>query len=122
MYGALARCLRPGGRFVTVNASPALVFADAPSYRKYGFDTSVRGPWKEGVPITWTFYLNDGPFEIENYHLGTTTHETACRLARFREIRWHPTELSAEGLGTYDPSFWSTFLDHPPIAFIECAW
>jgi len=81
----------------------------------------VRGPWKEGVPIIWTFYLNDGPFEIENYDLGTTTHETACRLAGFREIRWHPTELSAEGLPTYDPSFWSTFLDHPPIAFIECA-
>ena len=121
MYDGLARCVRTGGRFVTVNCSPALTFPDAPSYRKYGFETSVRGRWQEGVPITWTFYLDDGPFEVENYHLGTRTHEAACRLAGFREIRWHPAELSPEGLAGYDRSFWSTFLDHPPIAFIECA-
>lgn len=120
MYDGLARSLRPGGRFVTVNSSPALTFASAPSYRKYGFETSVRGQWQEGVPITWTFYLNDGPLEIENYHLGTATHETMCRIAGFREIRWHPAELSPEGLTAHDQSFWSTFLDHSPIAFIEC--
>ena len=121
MYRSLARSLRPGGRFVTVNCSPALAFPDAPSYRKYGFETSARGPWREGVPITWTFYLNDGPFEVENYHLSPATHEAACRLAGFREIRWHPAELSPEGLTAYGQSFWSTFLDYPPIAFIECA-
>ena len=121
MYDALARSLRPGGRFVSVNASPALAFVEAPSYRKYGFETSVRGPWQEEVPITWTFHLNDGPFDIENYHLATTTHETACRLAGFQEIRWHPAELAPEGRSAHDPSFWSAFLDHPPIAFIECA-
>lgn len=121
MYDGLARSLRPGGRFVTVNSSPALKFPSAPSYRKYGFETRVRGQWQEGVPITWTFYLNDGPLEIENYHLGTTTHETICRIAGFREIRWRPVELSPEGLTVQDQAFWSTFLDHPPIAFIECA-
>src|SRR5262249_16671330 len=121
MYDALARCLRPGGRFVTVNASPALAFPDAPSYRKYGFETSVRGPWKEGVPIIWTFYLNDGPFEIENYHLGMTTHDTACRLAGFQEIRWPPAALSPEGMTAHDQSFLSNFLEDSPIAFIECA-
>src|SRR5262245_19118858 len=49
MYDGLARSLRPGGRFVTVNSSPALAFPEAPSYRKYGFETSVRGPWREEV-------------------------------------------------------------------------
>ena len=121
MYNGLARCVRAGGRFVAVNCSPVLTFPDAPSYRKYGFETTVRGRWHEGVPITWTFYLDDGPFEVENYHLGATTHEAACRLAGFRKIRWHPAELSSEGLPGYDRSFWSAFLDHPPIAFIECA-
>lgn len=121
MYDGLARSLRPGGRFVTVNGNPALTFPSAPSYRKYGFETSVRGRWQEGAPITWTFYLHDGSFEIENYHLDSTTHETACRVAGFREIRWHPVELSPEGLSVHDQAFWSTFLDYPPIAFIECS-
>lgn len=121
MYDGLARSVRPGGRFVTVNTSPALAFPNAPTYRKYGFETHVRGQWREGVPITWTFYMSDGPLEVENYHLGTTIHEAACRLAGFREIRWHPAELSPEAPTAHDESFWSTFLAHPPIAFIECA-
>jgi len=121
MYEGLARAVRPGGRFVTVNCCPVLAFPDAPSYRQYGFETNVRGRWQEGVPITWTFYLSDGPLEIENYHLGPTTHEAACRRAGFREIRWYPAELSPEGLTAHDQSFWSTFLAYPPIAFIECA-
>ena len=37
MCKGIARCLRPGGRFVTVNCSPSLDFRVAPSYRKYGF-------------------------------------------------------------------------------------
>jgi len=61
-----------------------------------------------------TFYLHDGSFEIENYHLSSTTHETACRLAGFREIRWHPVELSPGELTVHDQVFWSTFLDYPP--------
>jgi len=52
MYDGLARSLRPGGRFVTVNGNPTPTFPSAPSYRKYGFETSVRGRWQEGVPIT----------------------------------------------------------------------
>ena len=75
----IAHCLRPGGRFVTVNCSPALDFRVAPSYRKYGFDTSVA----------WTFFLEDGSFEIENYLLDVPIHEEAFRSAGFREIRWH---------------------------------
>src|SRR5439155_17994759 len=75
MCNGIARSLKPGGRFITVNCNPALVFLDAPSYRKYGFETSVQGEWQEGVPIKWTFHLSDGAFEIENYHLNVAIHE-----------------------------------------------
>src|SRR6516164_11052357 len=37
MCRGIARCLKPGGRFVTVNCNPACDFPAAPSYRKYGF-------------------------------------------------------------------------------------
>src|SRR5207253_14455 len=70
MCTSVARCLKPGGRFVTVNSNPALDFTSAPSYRPYGFETSVAGEWREGAPITWTFFLEDGSsFSIENYYL-----------------------------------------------------
>lgn len=120
MCDGIARSLKTGGRFVTVNCNPALPFSTAPSYRKYGFETSVPGAWQEGAQIKWTFYLDDGAFEIENYHLNVAAHERAFRQAGFQEIRWHAPRLSPHGLTSGELDFWSGFLEHPPVAFIEC--
>jgi ubiquinone/menaquinone biosynthesis C-methylase UbiE len=120
MCDGIAHSLKPGGRFVTVNSNPALAFPTAPSYRKYGFETTVLGEWREGAPIKWTFYLSDGAFEIENYYLNVAIHEEAFRKAGFREIRWHAPRLSPEGLRANDREFWSDFLEHPPVTFIVC--
>lgn len=120
MCDGIFRSLKPGGRFVTVNCNPAMTFPTAPSYRKYGFETSVAGDWLEGAPIKWTFYLNDGSFDIENYHLNVGAHEEAFRKAGFLECRWHPPQLSPDGIVENDRDFWSTLLDFPPMTFIEC--
>ena len=45
MCRSLARCLKPGGRFVTVNQSATLDFRSAPSFRAYGFETTATGEW-----------------------------------------------------------------------------
>jgi ubiquinone/menaquinone biosynthesis C-methylase UbiE len=116
----IARSLKPGGRFVTVNTNPALDLTAAPSYRKYGFETTAVGQWQEGTPILWTFHLEDGPFSIENYHLDAAAHEEAFERAGFSEVRWHSPALSPEALKDYDSDYWSPFLDVPPVAFIEC--
>ena len=120
MCDAIARSLKRGGRFVTVNSSPFLNFAGAPSYRQYGFETTVMGDWREGAPIKWTFYLSDGPFDIENYYLNVAIHEDAFRKAGFERIRWHSPKLSPERLRANDREFWSTFFNHSPVAFVEC--
>ncbi|MBV8093334.1 MAG: class I SAM-dependent methyltransferase [Acetobacteraceae bacterium] len=120
MCNGVVRCLRPGGRFVTVNCNPACNFASAPSYRKYGFETSVIGEFREGAPITWTFYLDDGAFDIENYFLSIQTHEEALHAAGFREVRWQRPLLSLEGETAYGRDYWSVLLDYPPVIFIEC--
>jgi ubiquinone/menaquinone biosynthesis C-methylase UbiE len=120
MCDGIARSLKPGGRFVTVNTNPALDLTTAPSYRTYGFETTAVGQWQEGTPILWTFHLEDGPFSIENYHLGVAAHEEAFERAGFSEVRWHSPALSPEALKDYDSDYWSTFLDVPPVAFIEC--
>jgi ubiquinone/menaquinone biosynthesis C-methylase UbiE len=119
MCSGIARCLKPGGRFVTVNSNPACDFPAAPSYRKYGFETSVVGPFREGAPITWTFYLEDGSFDIENYFLSVEIHEEALRAAGFRDVRWHQPTLWPEGESAYGRDFWSALLDHPPLIFVE---
>jgi ubiquinone/menaquinone biosynthesis C-methylase UbiE len=120
MSRAIAGCLRPGGRFVTVNSSPRCDFSSAPSYRKYGFETSVVGKFREGAPITWTFYLEDAQFQIENYFFGIETHENALRAAGFREIHWHSPVLSPEGEAADGSEYWSDLLSQSPIMVLEC--
>lgn len=120
MCSGIARCLKPGGRFVTVNSSPALDFLTAPSYRKYGFETHLDGDWREGAPITWTFHLEDGPFSIENYFLDAACHEEAFRGAGFQAIHWHRPLLSVEGKNAFEDGFWDDLLQQSPISFIEC--
>jgi ubiquinone/menaquinone biosynthesis C-methylase UbiE len=120
MCDGIARSLKPGGRFVTVNTSTDLNFKAAPCYRQYGFETSVPGPWKVGASIRWTFHLEEGPFEIENYHLDRAIHEEAFRSADFLDIRWHAPRLSPEGETAFELGYWTTFLKAPPITLIEC--
>lgn len=120
MARGIAACLKPGGRFVTVNSSPLLDFSRAPSFKKYGFETTFVGQWREGTPITWTFYLDDGAFQLENYYLDAAVHEDVFRTAGFREIHWHVPRLSADGESEFGRQFWDTFLASPPVAFIEC--
>lgn len=119
MCNGIARCLKPGGRFVTVNSNPACDFSLAPSYRKYGFEISVVGAFREEAPITWRFYLDDGPFQIENYFLSVKTHEDALHAAGFRDIRWHRPLLSPQGEAAEGRDYWAAILDHPPITFLE---
>jgi ubiquinone/menaquinone biosynthesis C-methylase UbiE len=120
MCDGIVRCLKPGGRFITVNSSPSLEFPAAPSFRPYGFETSVAGDWQEGAAIKWKFYLSDSVFEIENYYLDTTIHEAAFRRAGFQQVTWHAPKLSPAALSNGNHSFWNTFLESSPISFIEC--
>ena len=120
MLDGIARCLKSGGRFVTVNSNPALDFPSAPSFRKYGFETRVPGAWQEGAPIHWIFHLAEGSIEIENYYLSVAIHEEACRSAGFSSLRWHSPRLSPQGEAAFEKGYWTELLSQPPITCLEC--
>jgi len=120
MLKGIAGCLKPGGRFVTINSNPAFHFPAAPSFRKYGFETRVPGEWREVAPFHWIFHLAEGPLEIENYHLSVATHEEACRSAGFTSIRWHPLRVSPQGQAACEEGYWTELLFHPPVICLEC--
>jgi len=120
MCQGVAQAIKPGGRLVAVNCNPDFYFPTAPDYRKYGFETSIVGDWQAGTPITWRFYLSDGHFEIENYHLSPEAHNTAFKAAGFSEVHWHPPQLSDNASQGVEPGFWDTIMQHPPFTFIEC--
>jgi SAM-dependent methyltransferase len=117
---AVARNLKPGGRFVTVTnnlAQPHEVFGLS---QKYGFAKAAGGLLEETNPGRYRPYLEEGPFDIANYNLSVATHEWALRKAGFREVHWHQPCLSPEGEARWGRDYWREFLEHPPVIFIEC--
>jgi hypothetical protein len=64
--------------------------------------------------------LNDESFAITNYHLSIETHERAFKASGFKQVTWHDPELSPDITGDAERQYWSDFIEHPPIIFIEC--
>jgi toxoflavin synthase len=120
MCRAVARALRPGGRFVTVNNNPAEPTANFAAGRVYGYAKRLTGELVEGAPVIWEFCLPDGSFEITNYCLSVQTMEAAFQAAGLRNVRWHAPRVSPEGGREFGPDFWAGFLACPPVVFIEC--
>lgn len=120
MAAGIVRCLRPGGRFITINSSPYLDLERAASYRKYGFEFRAPGTLAEGMAYTWIFHLEDGPVEVENYWLPASVYDEALRSAGFTDVRWHRPRLSPLGEAACEPDYWRALLEHPPVIAIEC--
>jgi len=87
---------------------------------RVSFETHVMGALREGMPVTWTFYLDDGSFDIENYFLDVSVHEEPFQSACFRYARWHRPMLSQDGIAAHGMDYWKCFMDAPPIVGIEC--
>jgi ubiquinone/menaquinone biosynthesis C-methylase UbiE len=118
MCRGIARCLKPGGRFVTVNSNPDLDFNNLPSFRAYGFEVEGPALVEEGTPYTWVFHLDDGPLRVDNYHIDGAAHERALRAAGFGDVRWHKPRLDPAGnAGQCD---WTAMLEYAPVIFLEC--
>ncbi len=122
MLAGVARTLKPGGRFVTINANPFFDFTATPDFRKYGFDVRSDPGKAEGAPIEWTLYLESGTLEIENYALSPSTHERVLHEYGFRDVRWRRPDVSPEGVAAYGQPFWRRFLDHPPVIVLDCRY
>ncbi len=120
MCQAIARSLKPGGRFVTVNNHPGDPPENFETGRMYGYSKKLEGPLVEGAPIHWSFHLADQTIEVTNYYLTKATMERAMTAAGLRDIRWHCAEVSPEGVAQMGDAHWQPFLRQPPIVFVEC--
>jgi SAM-dependent methyltransferase len=120
MCRTIADCLKPGCRFISVNNNPAQPRSEFHLARKYGFVKSADEEPRDGTPIVYTFFLDEGPFSITNYQLSLALHEEVFHEAGFCEVHWRPPRLMPEGAAAYPAEFWADFLEHPPIIFLEC--
>jgi toxoflavin synthase len=118
MCQTVSRCLRPGGRFVTVNNNPSQSPQRFTATEKYGFVKSVPEPLRAGTPITYTIFQDGGSFSFDNYYLSLDTHEKALAAVGLRDVEWGRPRLSPEW--DEDPAFWDDFFEDPSVIFLQC--
>jgi SAM-dependent methyltransferase len=115
---AIARALRPGGRFVGTES----VFGLNPGidYRAFGMSAGVPRPLPDGASYPLTFHLDDGSeFTLTNFAWSRETWEATLRDAGLAEIRWHTPTVTPDGRAAFGDDFWRTYLEHPPILRLE---
>jgi len=112
MCKSIGRCLKPGGRFVTVNNNPDQGVATFEATRKYGF---IKTPVSERC-IRYTFYVDNSEFQIDNYLLERDLHRTAFEDAGFTGVEWKPVTLAPDT----DREHWENFFLDPPVVLLHC--
>jgi len=110
--------LKEGGRFVTINLNP-----DNPlsNNKKYGAIITGQNPLKEGDKIKVThFDENDNEiFSFYNFHWLRNTYEKALIDSGFKQVKWYPMKVSAEGIKRFGDKYWKDYLSEPRLIIIE---
>jgi hypothetical protein len=119
MCQVVARHLKPGCRFVTINSNPEIGSKQV-DYRKYGFERLVAADLHNGSQYVFRNYQGDTSFDITVYHLDVATHERALASAGLTDVHWVRPDVTLAGRTNFGPGFWETFLRDPPIVLIEC--
>jgi len=121
MCAGLASRLKPGGRFVTINVSPAVYQVDpAPDYRKYGLEMRLADHAYEGAPINFTLLLDDSTLQIENYYLPIEAYASELQSAGFTDFASYPPLLPPAFDSDFEPGFWDDFSDCPTFVLFDC--
>ena len=120
MGKSTARNLRPGGRFITEIAHPAL--SRTPGYyRKYGFEFFIEEDVKDGGEIHFSLILgNTVTARLTGIYWTLETVASAMEEAGFVDLRWVNSERSEQGRAQHGAEFWEDFLRNPPHVFLDC--
>ncbi|MEX3008435.1 class I SAM-dependent methyltransferase [Hoeflea sp. TYP-13] len=117
---AIARALKPGGRFVGLNLNMAIEPEHYDDCRKYGRWQTTTAERKEGDMIS-VFHRNpDGSeMRLDNYYLSPETYAAAAAEAGLRDFAWIPLTVSSEGRDAFPSGYWDDFFKTPQVVGME---
>lgn len=117
---AIAKNLKPGGRFVGINDNPANALSSYPKYKKYGFIKHAPTPRSEGDVVRYTLFQENGEeFGFDNFYLAPETYTRTFAATGFNNFKWHIPTVTPEGLNRLGRDYWHEFNDDPPVIGVE---
>jgi len=119
MARAVRTNLKGSGRLVAVTGSPDLDAPHLAHLEKYGSRIEVQDELCDGAQLTTTLHTPTGEVTFVTRHWTRPAYDRAFAAAGFRELRWHPMQVSPAGIEAYGPDYWREHLAHPAIIVLE---
>ncbi|WP_214108686.1 class I SAM-dependent methyltransferase [Acrocarpospora catenulata] len=117
MCRGLRANVKDGGRLITLAFNPEIDPARA-DMTKYGF--RLKLPELEDGAECSIEVLLDPPFGFSFFYWSKDVHVRALENAGFKNVVWHNSICSPEGLAEYPAGFWDGYLHNPHAVFISC--
>jgi ubiquinone/menaquinone biosynthesis C-methylase UbiE len=119
MCTVIAKHLKPGGRFVTINNNPECKHPEM-SMRKYGFERIQKG-FKDGDEVIYQLYLPDeSHVDLTNYHLSKIIHEKCFAASGLTDTTWSNMKISPDAIAIWDEAYWNDLIKCEPVTAISC--
>ena len=120
MARAIARHLRPGGRYVAIDNHHDIEHRHFEELRRYNLGKLVPDTVIDETPVRILGYLASGrSFEMEVYHYSQATYDWALRSAGLSRIVWHQPEVAQEGIDRFGSEYWDYWINHPFLMGLE---
>jgi toxoflavin synthase len=107
----IAANLKTGGRCFALLPEPDYVIGKGDTARYY-YSYRLLKQDKEWMLVHADVHTTP-PFSIEYRHWTRRAFEEAMGAAGFTELRWHPFEVSTEGVARFGEDYWRDFLANP---------
>jgi SAM-dependent methyltransferase len=120
MCRAIARNVKPGGRFLSYQYNPEVMRTPG-YYQHYGIGVQAPETMRDGDAFTFT--LTTGatvtpPLTV--YHWSAAAVDAALRDAGFEAIRWIKPEVPPEAITEFGADYWRNILSVPLCMLIAC--
>ncbi|MBC8041121.1 MAG: class I SAM-dependent methyltransferase [Opitutaceae bacterium] len=115
---AVAKHLRPGGRFVGINNNPAHAPELYAATKPFGFvkNLATGASLVNGTAITYTFFQDGHTFHFDNFYLEPQAHASVLAGAGLKDFAWHPLLANPAGLTEQDRALdWDGFVSSAPV-------
>lgn len=113
MFGAMRANLKPTGRLVALVENPDQSPADYAGYEAYGFGKRSLEPRAEGSRVRYAMVAGRRLIEFDVRWFSRGVYERALTDCRFRDVRWHPLELSPAAAD--QAGYYRAYLANPPV-------
>ncbi|HJT20443.1 MAG TPA: class I SAM-dependent methyltransferase [Nitrospira sp.] len=116
MARSMAANLKPGGQMLALLPEPGYVMGQGET-EQYGFTYRLVTSGQDWRLVHADVHT-EPPFSIEYRHWSRNIYEEALTAAGFTDLRWHPFEVSSEGLAKFGEAYWRDILNNPVSAIL----